>query len=188
MQLIKGSYSKNDALEIIQQIVGIKIKFHEDKIAASDSEEDIKMRETRIRDLQNDLTAFRIAIKQHSGSINMNSLLSLNNTKFEKHDFKLINGSFDYDDARDVLLTAYKNKINFHKVQAWSKSERGEPGVDAHTARALELEIEAESIKELLKTHLQSGKGKVSIKCSVSLEFETDDENIISQQKLIHSH
>lgn len=187
MQLIKGTYSKEDALEIVQQIIQVKIKFHEEKIALSDSEEDIKMREKRIKDLQNDLSSFRKAIYAHSGSINMNSLVNLNKSESSSHDFKLINGNFDFEDAREILMTAYHSKINFHKLKAWSKSERGEAGSELHMARALELQMEIQSIKELLNANLKNGM-KVHITCAVKLEFESQEEMNVPKQEIVHSH
>lgn len=187
MQLIKGTYSKEDALEIIQQIIQIKVKFHEEKISLSDSEEDIKMREKRIKDLQSDLSAFRMAIHSHAGMINMNALLNLNKTEVDTHDFSLINGTFDFEDAREILMTAYHAKINFHKLKAWSKSERGEVGGDLHTARALELGIEVDQIRQLLQAHIQKGM-KLNITCAVKLEFESDNENHVSKSEFTHSN
>lgn len=64
MQLIKGKFSKKDAIEIITQMIHVKIKFHENKIHSHSSEEDIKMRERRIRQLQKDLYEARIKIEQ----------------------------------------------------------------------------------------------------------------------------
>lgn len=187
MQLIKGTYSKEDALEIIKQIIQVKIKFHEERIILSDSEEDIKMRERRIKDLHNDLYSFNKAIYAHAGSVNMSSILDLNKSESNSHDFKLINGSFDFEDAREILMTAYHSKINFHKLKAWSKSERGEPGCELHMARALELQMESQSIKELLNANLKNGM-KVKITCAVKLEFESQEEINVSKQEIVYSH
>lgn len=55
LHLIQGHFSKTDTKELLSQLVQVKIKFHESKIKTSQSEEDIKMREARIRDLQNQL-------------------------------------------------------------------------------------------------------------------------------------
>lgn len=187
MQLIKGTYSKEDALQIVQQIIQVKINFHEEKISLSENEEDIKMREKRIKDLQSDLAVFRRAIYAQSGAINMDALLSLNKAESVSRSFSLINGTFDLDDAREILYNAFKAKINFHKLKAWSKSERGEVGVDLHTARALELEIEADRIKELLLAKMNDGT-KITITSTVSLEFESENEDNVRTKNFIHSH
>lgn len=59
IQLIQGKFSKNEALSIGAKMIEVKINFHEQKINTSDNEEDIKMRENRIKLLQNQLSEFR---------------------------------------------------------------------------------------------------------------------------------
>jgi hypothetical protein len=55
----------------------VKIKFHENKIANSDGEETIKMRENRIKDLQQDLRNVREHILSNGESISMESTIQL---------------------------------------------------------------------------------------------------------------
>jgi cob(I)alamin adenosyltransferase len=62
LQLIKGTFTSYEALDLLEQLVHIKIKFHEQKIDKSQSEEDIKMREKRIKEMQDDLKELRSAI------------------------------------------------------------------------------------------------------------------------------
>jgi hypothetical protein len=62
--MIQGKFKKEDALEILTKIIDVKVKFHEDKIRLSDNEEDIKMRENRIKDLQRHLYEARIYISK----------------------------------------------------------------------------------------------------------------------------
>jgi hypothetical protein len=54
IKLLNGSFDPADAIRIITSMIEVKIKFHEDKIQNSSLEEDIKMRENRIRLLQKD--------------------------------------------------------------------------------------------------------------------------------------
>ena len=49
IKLIKGHFSAADSLELIDNIIRQKIKFQENKIQQNSSEEDIKMREKRIK-------------------------------------------------------------------------------------------------------------------------------------------
>ena len=51
----KGRFLPNEALELLTQLVHTKIRFLEMKISSSSSEEDIKMRENRIKELQRGL-------------------------------------------------------------------------------------------------------------------------------------
>jgi hypothetical protein len=57
--LIDGHFNSKETLELLTQIIHVKIKFHENKIAHLDSEEDIKMREKRVKQLQKDLYEVR---------------------------------------------------------------------------------------------------------------------------------
>lgn len=62
LQLIKGSFKSPEAVEILSQLVNVKIKFHESKIENSQNEEDIKMREKRIKQLQQEFYETKQAI------------------------------------------------------------------------------------------------------------------------------
>ena len=62
IQLIKGAFSKNDTEKLLVDLIDIKIKFHENKILATDNEEDIKMREKRIKELQKNLSEVKSLI------------------------------------------------------------------------------------------------------------------------------
>ena len=59
LQLLKGTYTKAEALDIVSQFVQVKIKFHENKIEKSHQEEDVKMREARIKQLQLDFSELK---------------------------------------------------------------------------------------------------------------------------------
>lgn len=79
IQLIQGSFSAIDALEIITQMIHIKIKFHENKINHTSNEEDIKGRETKIKRLQKDLYDIRYYIENCGEKINLQSEIYLSN-------------------------------------------------------------------------------------------------------------
>ena len=55
LSLIKGNFTNKEAIELITELIHVKIKFHENKIKLADQEEDIKMREKRIKQLQKEL-------------------------------------------------------------------------------------------------------------------------------------
>ena len=76
-QLVKGSFIKQDALHIITRMIDVKIKFQEDKIKHTDNEEDIKMRESRIKQLQKDLYEARNYIEHQKGLVSIHSDISL---------------------------------------------------------------------------------------------------------------
>lgn len=65
IQLLNGQFSAQDALDLLTQMVYVKIQFHENKISQSDNEEDIKIREKRIKDLQRELYDARQYIERN---------------------------------------------------------------------------------------------------------------------------
>lgn len=66
IQLIQGEFSANDALELISQMIQIKIKYHENKISSQSNEEDIKTREVKIKRLQKELFELRRNVKSNN--------------------------------------------------------------------------------------------------------------------------
>lgn len=78
IQLIQGQFSSQEAIDIITKMVYVKIKFQEDKITGSCNEEDIKMREQRIKSLQKDLYEVRNFIADKKTKVEMHALLEIN--------------------------------------------------------------------------------------------------------------
>ena len=77
IQLIKGQFNAKEAIELITQMIHVKIKFQEAQIDDTSIEEDIKMRENRIKQLQKDLYNARNFIKQQEGKIAIDSEIKL---------------------------------------------------------------------------------------------------------------
>lgn len=73
INIIKGQFKTSEALSIITKMIDVKIKFQEEKIKNSDNEEDIKMRENRIKSLQKELYESRKFIESHRGLISLQS-------------------------------------------------------------------------------------------------------------------
>lgn len=59
IKLIQGEFSANDAIELIAQMIQVKIKYYENKINNRSNEEDIKSFEVKIKQLQNELFELR---------------------------------------------------------------------------------------------------------------------------------
>lgn len=77
LNLVKGSFEKEEALDIIAQMIQIKIKFHERKIQSDSNEEDIKMRELRIKQLQQELFHARQLIQNKPNNISIHATIVL---------------------------------------------------------------------------------------------------------------
>jgi len=77
IEFLKGNFSKEEALDLLTQIVHIKIKFHEKKIEKSDMEEDTKMREQRIKKLQQDFYDAKIFIMSKEKDCELNAEINI---------------------------------------------------------------------------------------------------------------
>jgi len=77
MELLKGVYSSAEAAELLFQLMQVKIKFHERKIEKSQNEEDIKMRENRIRELQHDLSELRGGMLQQGKACSLHAVIHI---------------------------------------------------------------------------------------------------------------
>lgn len=78
LKLVKGRFDKDDAVELLTQLIQVKIKFHENKIQNSQHEEDIKMREQRIKQLQKDFDEARQLILAGEKSFDLESEILIN--------------------------------------------------------------------------------------------------------------
>lgn len=77
IQLIQGQFTAKDAIDIITQMIHIKVKYQESKISNACNEEDIKMREARIKLLQKGLYEARNYIEQQGGKVLVQSDIQL---------------------------------------------------------------------------------------------------------------
>jgi len=77
IQLIEGEFKASDALDLITQMIHVKIKFHENKINNSETEEDIKSREAKIKRLQKELYELKNSIGSSSKGVKINAVLNI---------------------------------------------------------------------------------------------------------------
>jgi ribosomal protein S15P/S13E len=77
INIIKGKFKPEEALSIITKMIDVKIKFQEEKIKTSDNEEDIKMRENRIKSLQKELYESRKFIESQRGLVSIQSEINV---------------------------------------------------------------------------------------------------------------
>lgn len=77
LQLVHGHFSATDAIVIITQMIQVKIKYHENKITNQSSEEEIKMRETRIKQLQKDLLETRKQLENGGTNISIEAIMTI---------------------------------------------------------------------------------------------------------------
>lgn len=78
ISLLKGSFLPEEAEELITKMVHVKIKYHENKISNDLlNEEDIKMREKRIIELQRDLYEMRKQLKREKKRVELAAEIKL---------------------------------------------------------------------------------------------------------------
>ncbi len=77
IQLIQGHFETKEAIDLIAKMIHIKIKFQEDKINNNSNEEDVKMHENRIKQLQKDLFNARESIGKQKGKIAIQSEINI---------------------------------------------------------------------------------------------------------------
>ena len=75
--LIQGEFSYNDAMDLITQMIHIKIKYHKNKIAGTENEEEVKSLEAKIIQFQKELFEARNKIKAKKGAIKINSIINI---------------------------------------------------------------------------------------------------------------
>ncbi len=77
IQLIQGQFNATDAIDLITQMVHIKVKYLENKINNSSSEEDIKFRESKIKRLQKELFEFKHSIDEKSNHVKLEAIIQI---------------------------------------------------------------------------------------------------------------
>ncbi|TDB68112.1 hypothetical protein [Arundinibacter roseus] len=77
IHLIDGHFESRETIELLTQLVHVKIKFQESKITAASVEEDIKMREKRIKELQKELFEVRQFVAQNHAEIALTGTIEL---------------------------------------------------------------------------------------------------------------
>ena len=79
IQLIQGQFKAKDAIDMITQMIHVKVTYHENKISNTSNEEDIKFCETKIKQLQKDLFEIRKFIEECGTTLNIQSEIFLTN-------------------------------------------------------------------------------------------------------------
>ena len=77
IQLIKGEFNSGEAIELISQMIQLKIKYHENKIRNHSNEEDIKNREAKIKRLHTELSDLRKAILLKGNNVNIDGVIQI---------------------------------------------------------------------------------------------------------------
>lgn len=88
--------------------------------------------------------------------------------KIEK--LTLIEGKFSFDEAKEILMTMFSSKINFHNIQNWSSQERFGKDDEVAQKRIPVLRNEMKILEEiLLEAKAQNKKLAVNSEINISL-------------------
>lgn len=83
--------------------------------------------------------------------------------------FDLIDGEFSADEAREILMNLFSEKIRFHEVQILAKQERREFGIERHEERIVALKACRDQIKGILE---EAGDGLDTIQLNAQLSLK----------------
>lgn len=88
--------------------------------------------------------------------------------KIEK--LTLIEGDFSFDEAKEIVMSMFSSKINFHNIQNWSSQERFGKDDAIAQKRIPELRNEIKKLEEfLLEAKAKNKKLVVSSEINISL-------------------
>lgn len=77
IQLIDGQFSSAEAAGLVSEFIQVKIKFHEQRIIDSENAEDVKMRESKIKQLQQQLHVFRKQALAANRNVKLNGTIHI---------------------------------------------------------------------------------------------------------------
>jgi hypothetical protein len=82
----------------------------------------------------------------------------------------LVTGNFTKAEAKEILSSLFRSKIQFHTISAFGGEERATKKAKDHAKRKKELVESLDILNEFLEKG-GKGKSKVSINCEVKLSF-----------------
>lgn len=175
IQLIQGEFSVNEALELITQMIHIKIKYHENKIAQHSSEEDIKSRETKSKDYKKNYLISEIILTKNTATLSLMQLfiskIKTTKTMKQSENLRLIEGTFTYDEANEIIKNIFNAKIQFHELKNFSSKERLGKEDELAKKKINQLKIELEKFKNMLKVK-ENSLNKVVVSSTINISFE----------------
>ena len=87
----------------------------------------------------------------------------------KNHDFKLIEGVFTPQDAKEVLISLYSSKLNFHEMKNFSSNERLGKNDETSTKRIPELKKSILDITEIIENAVKK-KRKLILTAVVNIQ------------------
>jgi predicted S18 family serine protease len=91
----------------------------------------------------------------------------------KSENFKLIEGTFSYDEANEIIKNIFNAKIQFHELKNFSSKERLGKEDERAVMKINQLKIELEKFKSMLKVK-ENKQNKVVVSSSINISFETE--------------
>jgi hypothetical protein len=91
--------------------------------------------------------------------------------KIEK--LTLIEGDFFFDEAKEILMSMFSSKINFHNIQNWSSQERFGKDDEIAQKRIPALRNEMKKLEEIL-LEAKAKKKKLLVTSEINISLLED--------------
>lgn len=88
-----------------------------------------------------------------------------------EHDFKLIEGVFQPEEAQKLLMELINTKINFHNLDAFSNHIRFNTSISNSNARVNELNETANELKCVME-YAKVNNLELEVKSNISITFK----------------
>ncbi|MEI7509536.1 MAG: hypothetical protein WCJ62_08730 [Flavobacterium sp.] len=88
-----------------------------------------------------------------------------------EHEFKLIEGVFQPEEAQKLLMEMINTKINFHNLDAFSNHIRFNTSISNSKARVTELNKTSEKLKDLME-YAKENNLELEIKSNISITLK----------------
>lgn len=92
----------------------------------------------------------------------------------DSKELKLIDGKFTTEEASEILLNLYGNKIQFHELKNFSSQERFQKEDAIAIQRIQELKVDIETIIKLIKEANQKNQ-KLNIKSFIQISLSSSE-------------
>ncbi len=91
----------------------------------------------------------------------------------KQNNFRLIDGEFDADAARNILFTLVNSKINFHSMESFGIKVRSSGDISFHEKRIKELSVTNAEIKKVMD---YAAKNNIRLKIDGTIKIKLLNE------------
>ncbi|GEM_PF-190780 len=174
IQTLQGQFSKKEAIDIITQLIQVEIEFHENKMEDSKNKEHIKTSKLKIKQLKKKLHEVTKYIKQYKDGVELDSITTISRKgAITVEPIHFIEGTFQPQDAKEILMTLVNDKINFHTKRNFSAMERFNVEDELSQKRLPELVKIRETVSNIMKEAAEKNK-IVKVHSMIHITLEDD--------------